>query len=113
MALTTAVFRPDTVSPLDADAIAVLEESWEVVARLPNLMRGATRARRLADLHKDSARASLAAARRARTGEELRLHRVLLEEAATARRSATACCVFARRCEGEADRLAETAGFLA
>ena len=112
MMLTTAGYGPDTVSPLDHDAIAVLEADRDIAFRLPDLIRGAARSRRLADQHKTAAREHLRAAQTARAFGDPMLHRDFLDEASEARRRAAACSFYARRCEREANDIAVASGFL-
>ncbi len=108
----TAAFRPDTVSPHDADGLAILEEYWDMEVRLPNLIRGAARSRRLADQHKHVAWQSIRAAHSARTLGDRLTARDSLIEAIEARRKARECDAFARRCEREANAIAVASGFL-
>lgn len=113
MRLTTAeAFRPDTVSPLDADGVDALSDTWSMEVRLPDLIRGAANSRRLADMHKRSAWENLRAAQVAREIGDAVLHRDHLEDGAAAVRRASACVVFARRCEREANAIAIASGFL-
>ncbi len=112
MRLTNAGFSADTVSPLDPDAQALVDGGCDVSVRLPDLVRGATRSRRLADQHKLAAREHLRAAQAARSFGDVHRHRNFLGEATDARRRAAACCLYAWRCEQEANALAHDSGFL-
>lgn len=109
---TTDVFRPDTISPLDADALADCEADWDMTGRLPHLIRGAAHSRRLADLHKRAARSHLRAARAARELCDAMIHRDHMTDGSSALRRASACVVYARRCEREAHAIAIASGFL-
>ena len=109
---TTAAFRPDTTSPLDEDAIRSMTGDWDMEVRLPDLIRGAARSRRLADEHKRVAWSHLRAARTARRFGDHLMHQDHLEDGATAVRRASACVVYARRCEREANAIAVASGFL-
>ena len=112
MRLTTAeAFTPDSVSPLDTDALAVVAANWDMEVRLPNLIRGAARSRKLAELHKRAAWSHLREAQVAREIGDAPLRRGSLKDASTAVRRASACVVFARRCEVEANAIATASGF--
>ncbi|MBK8908727.1 MAG: hypothetical protein IPM60_12730 [Rhodospirillales bacterium] len=117
MMLTAAAFQPDTVSPHDHDARALLgapflEEHWDIAFRLPDLIRGAARSRRLAEQHKFAAWQAMRDAREARKIGDRLSHRDHLDDASTAIRRATECDGYARRCEREANAIAVSSGFL-
>ncbi len=109
---SAAAFQPDTVSPLDEDGLQAAAAEWDMEVRLPNLIRGAAHSRKLADLHKHAAWEHLRAAQCAREFGDTPMHRGSLEDAAVAVRRASACVVFARRCEREANAIAVASGFL-
>ena len=109
---TTAAFRADTTSPLDTDALQHVEAAWDMEVRLPDLIRGAARSRRLADQHKRVAWSHLRAAQAARELGDSLMHRDYLHDGGAALRRASACIVYARRCEREANAIAVASGFL-
>lgn len=106
------VFQPDTVSPLDCDAVAVLDSNWDMEVRLPNLIRGAARSRRLAVEYKRAAWEALRSARAARSTGDRMMSREHLDDAIDAGQRASQCVSYARRCEKEANAIAVASGFL-
>lgn len=122
MMLTAAAFQPATVSPHDHDARALLDaplldeplldEHWDIAVRLPDLIRGAARSRRLAEQHKLAAWRAMRDAREAREIGDRRNHRDYLSDASEAIRRAAECDGYARRCEREANAIAVASGFL-
>lgn len=105
-------FRPDTVSPHDRDALAALDRNWQMEVRLPDLIRGAARSRRLAEQHKHAAWRFIREAQSARQTGDQPMHQDYLGDAMEARRKAAECAGYARRCEQEANAIAIASGFL-
>ncbi|MCW5698769.1 MAG: hypothetical protein KIT00_02895 [Rhodospirillales bacterium] len=113
MMLTPATaLQPDDVSPHDLEAQALLDDHWDIAVRLPNLIRGAARSRRLAEQHKFAAWQFIRAAKSAREIGDRFNHRDNLSDASEAIRRASECDSYARRCEREANAIAIASGFL-
>jgi hypothetical protein len=97
---------PDTVSPLDVEAVAALFAQLQREERLTQLLRGAEQAHGLARQYQETARHFLRAARTAKQlGDAVIGHR-FLRQAREARDRARECRHFARRCKRRAEEVA-------
>lgn len=103
--------RIDTVSPLDPEAMALLNESWFDETALPALIRAAVQSRRLANEYGAVAGGHFRDARAAAIkGDAIGRHG-LLRQARRARRDAQTCEAFAMTCEKRGNELALVYGF--
>ena len=100
--------RIDTVSPLDPDALALLEAGWFDETALPALIRAAVQSRRLASEYASVASARVRDAGAAATATD---RRRALRLAQRARRDAETCETFATMCESRGNELALVYGF--